>query len=220
MDPKQVTPANRRINRFLALPCSIPVHAGKGSAQQGNDNSMLHGGDAMTFIWIGRAIFACLLKNCAALKVSQTLAICAAVIFTGADPSIALTPRTPKPGATIVIGNDYGGSVRERHNEIQRINALGQRVEIRGQICLSSCTMFLGAKNVCVSSRTTFGFHGPHRFGSRLSPEEFDQWSKVIAAYYPASVKSWYLQKARHQIYKIARLKGSELVRLGVTKCQ
>ncbi|KPN61621.1 hypothetical protein SAMN04488527_10652 [Aliiroseovarius crassostreae] len=59
--------------------------------------------------------------------------------------------------------------------------------------------MFLGAGNVCVSPETTFGFHGPFRFGARLSAAEFDEWSNLIASHYPALVKTWYIHKARHQ---------------------
>lgn len=132
----------------------------------------------------------------------------------------ALAPRSPEPGATIVIRNDRGGSVRQRYNEIQRINRLGQSVEIRGSICMSSCTMFLGADNVCVSPETTFGFHGPFRFGARLSAAEFDEWSNLIASHYPASVKTWYIHKARHQSFGVSRLKGRELIRLGVARCR
>lgn len=136
------------------------------------------------------------------------------------QPASALTPRSPKPGSTIVIRNDYGGSVRKRFNEIRNINQLRQKVEIRGSVCMSSCTMYLGVRNVCVSPNTTFGFHGPHRFGARLTSAEFNEWSNVIAVHYPKAVKTWYLQKARHQTYSVSRVKGSELIRLGVRRCR
>ncbi len=84
---------------------------------------------------------------------------------------------------------------------------------------MSSCTMFLGVRNVCVSPKTTFGFHGPHRPGAKLTPAEFNQWSNVISAHYPAPIKSWYMEKARYQTYSVSRLKGTELIRLGVRRC-
>ena len=149
-------------------------------------------------------------------------AICLITLFgflatSGAD---AARPNPKEPGAVIVIGNDIGGSVRTKFNQIQRINRLGQRVEIRGGRCLSSCTMYLGAHNVCVSPRTIFGFHGPYRLGSKLSHAEFEQWSRVIAQHYPQSLQRWYMKEARHQTFTMSRLSGRELIRLGVQKCE
>jgi len=57
-------------------------------------------------------------------------------------PAYAARPKSKVPGATIVINGDPGGSVRERYGEIQQINKLGQRIEIRRGSCMSSCTIF------------------------------------------------------------------------------
>lgn len=140
----------------------------------------------------------------------------AAIVATPAD---AARPKSKVPGATIVINGDPGGSVRARYNEIQQINRLGQRVEIRRGSCMSSCTMFLGARNVCVSPRAIFGFHGPYKFGSKLSPAEFERWSRVISSHYPVAVRSWYMTSARYKTYTPSRLTGTELIRLGVRRC-
>lgn len=148
--------------------------------------------------------------------VMAALVVCLLFSGTGAE---AARPGSQQPGATIIINGDPGGSVRNRYNEIARINALGQRVEIRNGSCMSSCTMFLGAKNVCVSPQASFGFHGPYRFGQKLSESEFDQWSRVIASHYPSAVRNWYMSKARYNTYAPARLSGSELIRLGVPRC-
>lgn len=120
---------------------------------------------------------------------------------------------------TVIVPNDRGGSVRQRHNEINVINRLHQKVEIRGRDCLSSCTMYLGADNVCVEPGTSFGFHGPHRFLKTLTKTEFDQWSRFISGYYPPPVQTWYMQKARYKKATVLRIKGSELIRLGVSQC-
>lgn len=120
---------------------------------------------------------------------------------------------------TIIVPNDRGGSVRQRHDEIRMINRLHQQVEIRGRECLSSCTMYLGADNVCVEPNTSFGFHGPHRFLKTLTKTEFDQWSRFISGYYPPPVQTWYMQKARYKTATVSRIKGRELIRLGVTQC-
>lgn len=135
-------------------------------------------------------------------------------------PAHAARPKSKAPGATIVINGDPGGSVRERYGEIQQINKLGQRVEIRRGSCMSSCTMFLGAQNVCVTPTAVFGFHGPYRFGSKLTQAEFDRWSNVISAHYPPAIKTWYMTSARYSTRKPTKLSGAELIRLGVQRCQ
>jgi hypothetical protein len=101
---------------------------------------------------------------------------CAAPLFSAACLAVALTlpayaakPKPADPGATIIIHGDMGGSVRTRVYEIQQINRLRQRVEIRRGACMSSCTMFLGVHNVCVIPQAILGFHGPYRFGSKLT---------------------------------------------------
>jgi hypothetical protein len=119
----------------------------------------------------------------------------------------------------ISVKNDYGGSVRKRFGEVQQINRLGQRVEISGASCMSSCTMYLGAKDVCVNPDTTFGFHGPSRFGSKLTQTEFDEWSRVISSHYPAPVRTWYMQNARYSTGNVKRVKGTQLIRLGIPAC-
>jgi hypothetical protein len=154
---------------------------------------------------------------CALVAPLLALTLCLSLWSTNAQ---AARPKSQQPGATIVINGDPGGSVRARYNEIEEINRLGQRIEIRRGACLSSCTMFLGADNVCVSPQASFGFHGPYRFGQKLTPEEFDQWSKFIASHYPPAIRHWYMTKARYKTYSPAHISGAELIRLGVQKCE
>jgi hypothetical protein len=145
----------------------------------------------------------------------------AALLLTAfALPAHAARPKSKVPGATIVINGDRGGSVRERYGEIQQINNLGQRVEIRRGSCMSSCTMFLGAQNVCVTPTVVFGFHGPYRFGSKLTQAEFDLWSNVISEHYPSAIKAWYMASARYNTRNPTKLSGAELIRLGVQRCR
>lgn len=154
------------------------------------------------------------------LKRSATLFTLAGLgLGLGLAPAVAAKPGSRQPGVVITVKNDYGGSVRKRFGEVQQINRLGQRVEISGSSCMSSCTMYLGAKNVCVSPNTTFGFHGPSRFGSKLTQVEFDEWSRVISSHYPAPVRTWYMQNARHSTNSVKRVKGNQLIRLGIPSC-
>lgn len=119
----------------------------------------------------------------------------------------------------IVIGDDMGGIVAPRVNEIRRINATGARVEIRGEVCLSSCTMYLGAGNLCVSPDTDFGFHGPSLFGADLPPQDFEYWSQVIAEHYNAPLRDWFMREARYRQLWHYTVTGEELIRIGYPSC-
>jgi len=123
-------------------------------------------------------------------------------------------------GATHIIGNDRGGLVRERATQIEAIRQAGDRVEIRGRRCLSSCTMYLGLENVCVSAKTTFGFHGPTYYGKALAPDRFEYWSTVMADHYPAPIRDWFMAKGRYKTKGTYKFKGSKIIDLGTAECQ
>lgn len=120
----------------------------------------------------------------------------------------------------LIVRNDRGGIVGTRARQIAQLDAIGRSVEIRGDICLSSCTMYLGADDVCVHPKTRFGFHGPSYYGRPLPPKYFDYWSEVIAEHYPSVLKDWFLNTARHRIRGYHTVRGSELIRLGVKQCK
>ncbi|WP_417279567.1 hypothetical protein [Celeribacter sp.] len=174
----------------------------------------------MTVLKFLRTLSACAPETCDLRRPVLSICLATGLAIGGVSVAQAAQPGSQQPGATIVISNDYGGSVRKRTAEVQQINRLGQSVEIRGSVCMSSCTMFLGAKSVCVMPETSFAFHGPYRFFSKLTSLEFDQWSRVIANHYPSFLRSWYMQTGRYRGSNPARVKGSELIRHGVAECR
>ncbi len=115
--------------------------------------------------------------------------------------------------------NDRGGVISERQKEIQTLAAKGARVEIRGAVCMSTCTMFLGSPELCISPNTRFGFHGPSDHGRPLTARQFDYWSKIIASYYPKTLARWYLSTARHRTNGYFNLSGKQLIRMGIPAC-
>lgn len=119
-----------------------------------------------------------------------------------------------------IIGNDRGGYLHDRLNELEELKRIGVQVEIRGRVCYSTCTMFLGLPETCVSPDTIFGFHGPSRSGRRLDEEDFDYFSQIMADYYPEPLKTWFMKTARNRIKGVYKIKGSELIGMGVTACQ
>ncbi len=120
---------------------------------------------------------------------------------------------------TLVVTSDRGGRVIDRVHEVRELRREGVRVEIRGNVCYSTCTMYLGLPNVCTIPSTIFGFHGPSRGGVELGKEEFEYYSTLISNYYPEPLKSWYMAKARYKISGVYKVKGSELIKLGIKEC-
>ncbi len=117
-----------------------------------------------------------------------------------------------------VIKNDLGGDVGARANKITAMRNEGARVEIRGQVCYSACTMYLQLPGTCISRQTEFGFHRPSYYGVSLSPEQFEFWSQVIAMHYPPALASWYMREGRYS-RSLVKISGAELIRLGVPEC-
>ena len=132
---------------------------------------------------------------------------------------LAMATTTASAQQNLIVGNDRGGLVGKRAQEVNQIKQIGQRVEIRGSVCYSSCTMYLGASNVCVSPQTTFGFHGPSSRGVALPAEQFERWSRRMASYYNAPLQQWFMQQARYQINDVYRVSGSQLIQMGYQTC-
>lgn len=134
-------------------------------------------------------------------------------------PVAHVSPVAQRAAAVHVVGNDRGGRLKVRLDEIQKLRGQGVRVEIRGAVCLSSCTLYLGAGDVCVASDTRFGFHGPYYRSRPISAERFEYWSRRMAEHYPPPLRDWFLTEARYVSNGYLSLSGAELIRLGVARC-
>jgi hypothetical protein len=139
--------------------------------------------------------------------------MCAATAVT------AQLQSTPVTGSYIEIANDRGGLLLDRIAELQQLRDSGQSVRITGNICYSTCTMFLGLTQTCVSPTTTFGFHGPSSYGRPLDPFVFEEASRIMAEHYPAALKDWYMKTGRYEIASLYRFKGSDMIKMGIQSC-
>lgn len=120
----------------------------------------------------------------------------------------------------LIVKNDRGGILAERMKEVASLRERDARVEIRGRVCLSSCTMYLGVEDVCVEPGVTFGFHGPTSYGRPLSPERFENWSQIIASHYPIEqLRQWFLETARYRTNGYYRVSGQQLINMGIPSC-
>lgn len=143
--------------------------------------------------------------------------IVALTAFT-ALPSLSVAQTVLRDGTT-VIGDDRGGGVRARILQIREMRAKGNPVRIEGRICLSSCTMYIGMPETCVSPNTTFGFHGPSLGGRPMDPVDFENTSRIIASFYPEPIRTWYMNEGRTVIDGVFRMSGAEVIRHGVRQC-
>lgn len=141
------------------------------------------------------------------------IAVTVAVLFDVPPQAIAIDSNI------YFVMNDRGGDVETRMREIQFASIHYQKIEIGGEVCLSSCTMFLGLSQVCVHPNTRFGFHGPTDHGAPLNRERFEYWSKLIASYYPPQLRSWYMTEARYLTKGYYSLSGKHLIRMGLRSC-
>jgi len=148
---------------------------------------------------------------------AQAKRLCSGMVFAGVV--LASNAVTAQQATNVVIGNDLGGVISTKASAIDRIRALRQSVQIKGPMCYSSCTMYLGSGDVCVEPNVTFGFHGPSSYGRPLQPQDFEYWSRVIASHYPAQLSNWFMSTGRHRINGYYRVSGAQLIKLGVRPC-
>jgi len=139
------------------------------------------------------------------------------VLFAG-TAAPAQTGNIVRP--SIIIGDDRGGALLARVQQIRSISQDQTRVEIRGGMCFSSCTLLLGLPDVCVLPTTVFGFHGPSYSGTPLPDDLFHRVSAFIASHYPEDLRPWYLQVARHKLKDVETRTGADLIDMGVAACQ
>jgi len=127
--------------------------------------------------------------------------------------------RVALQSTPVIVGNDRGGLLRERLRQLGRLRKSNQPIRITGGICYSTCTMFLGLPQTCISPDTTFGFHGPSSCVRPLDPATFNRASELIASYYPHALKTWYMQTGRFKINSMYKVKGRHIIAMGIRAC-
>lgn len=126
--------------------------------------------------------------------------------------------QTAGKAEILEIKNDRGGKLRDQAHRLQRLRQTGQPVWIVGDVCYSTCTMYLGLPQTCVSPRTQFGFHAPTEYGRRLDPATFETASRIIMSHYPPVLHDWYMAYGRHQMRGVLKISGADLIRIGASR--
>ncbi|SEM46060.1 hypothetical protein SAMN04488003_101194 [Loktanella fryxellensis] len=102
---------------------------------------------------------------------------------------------------------------------VNDLRMIGHTVEIRGKICYSTCILYPGTPNVCISPTATLGFHGPGRSGQPLSAAQFEAWSKVMAGGCSPALQQRFVS-GRSVIDDIYSMSGSQPAAFGYRTCQ
>lgn len=118
------------------------------------------------------------------------------------------------PGAR----GDDGGPLQAYIADVQRLNQRGGSYRIEGR-CASACTVYLGARKVCVEPSADLWFHAAYRPGASR-PDAAG--SLQMLAMYPPAVRRWAI--ASGALEQTAwrpehRLSGTQLIRMGVPRC-
>ena len=116
------------------------------------------------------------------------------------------------------LPRDSGGWVHDYRNKVLRANLHNERIEIRGT-CISACTMWLGAKNLCVAPDAMFWFHAAR--------DPIIGWtdpggSALMMSMYPLAVSRWAQKEGallRLEFSVRHMLTGEDLIAMGVQKC-
>lgn len=119
----------------------------------------------------------------------------------------------------VIVGNDYGGVLIPRLANLQAIKLRGATVEIRGDICASACTLYLGLETTCILPKTRFGFHGPSQHGKPLPQADYERLSQVVAAQYPLVLRDWFMTSGRKTLVRMQFITGQTLIGLGLRQC-
>lgn len=123
-------------------------------------------------------------------------------------------------GAQVIVREHHGGYLMGTIADVEDINTLGLPVRITGRYCYSACTLFLGAKDVCVSSRTVFGFHQPYRpLGREISAAELQAAIGKSAALYRPGLREWWEEEGSRS-RELVKMTGQELARFGYRLCE
>ena len=150
----------------------------------------------------------------------STAMLCIALMPLCGLPDVSVARPTSQAGGVVIIGNDSGGFIRRRAEEITRYSAEGVQVQIRGRYCNSACTMYLGVPGVCIQADTLFGFHGVRAYGVfPVAEPKAKAAAAFLAQYYPPPLRHWFMTVARHSTLRLHKIRGAHLIAMGVQKC-
>lgn len=140
-----------------------------------------------------------------------------------ASACAVVPPETPE--YTVTFENSSGGDLKSYAELVNKFNREGTKVRITGNHCLSACTYFLLADNVCVNPETRFGFHSARHWAPLLlsvpvrAEKDNKIWAKDLGSVYPG-LGDWFLSEGS-PLVGYEYLKGSYFIdTYGVEACE
>jgi hypothetical protein len=107
--------------------------------------------------------------------------------------AILLSAAVGVSHAEVRIADDPGGRIGTYVDKYQDLQTSGETVIIDG-LCLSACTMVLGAvphDRICVTSRAILGFHAAWDAGANGREVTNRGATQMLYSMYPPRVRQW-----------------------------
>ena len=133
--------------------------------------------------------------------------------------AVLATLATPALTADLVVRYDPGGNVVDRWFRVQVMVMEQKSVAVVGE-CHSACTMYLGLDGVCTTRNAVWGFHGASAEGPQaLQAEAYG--NELLAASYPPNIRKLFEHsRVKLKSPDIYRVRGVDMIALGVRECQ
>jgi hypothetical protein len=130
--------------------------------------------------------------------------------------AIFLLIATPASATGSSAGFEYGGPAARFDPVVKEYNGSGALFRIDGH-CQSSCTLFLGIRNVCISPGASLLFHAAH--DDRRVKSAF--WIQHFLAAYNDKLRSYLLaHHALDEVEKFYTISGRDMISMfGYRQC-
>jgi hypothetical protein len=127
----------------------------------------------------------------------------------------ALLPVSTSAIAGNNAGFEMGGKYARFDPVVSQYNQSGELFRIEGH-CQSSCTLFLGIRNVCVDRNATLLFHPAHDRGQNVSPS---LTSHMLGAY-NAGLRNYVTANHYMETLAFHSISGRDMIRkFGYREC-
>src|SRR6266581_2644423 len=112
--------------------------------------------------------------------------------------AVISTARTvTSASATVIIGDDVGGKMKDYTTHFQQVRNSGEPVVISGT-CVSACTMVLGlvpSDRICATRNAVLGFHAAWMFDNSGKRVVSASGTQDLMNTYPTPVRAWIAQR-------------------------
>lgn len=131
------------------------------------------------------------------------------------------------PATAFTVDIDDKGGIPDRYYErMKKVRATGELVRIGPVTCNSSWTLYLGAKNLCISPGAVFGFHAVWTGwqGNPVGSFNNRRWTELFASAYKRGLRELFISHVQEYWHvspqPLLKLTGSQLAGYGYKLCE